>query len=265
MVHKIVNYYTKFQNNQEHFSNMVKASKSSPEDSETILKALMRIHAIKENNYSPTFMNMQDYGFEVITFSDSAVISCPAENDNLFFLILELIHLQIDLVPLGILLRGAITIGDLHHKRDIVFGPAMNDAYYLESKVAIYPRIILTESAIDQFYKFASTDEEIKQEFDSLILKDKDGYYFIDILRQDQEIDDPDMYLEWLSIFREIIINGLKYDDPAVRMKYQWLYSYFNDVIAEDPFALRQNSRKRKRYSSTPSSVTRTRRCISNS
>lgn len=220
------------------FSDRIKVSKTSQEESEIILQALMRIHAIKENNYSQSFMNMQDYGFEVITFSDSAVISCPAENDNLFFLILELIHLQIDLVPLGILLRGAITIGDLYHKRDIVFGPAMNDAYYLESKVAIYPRIILTESAIDQFYKFASTDEEIKQEFDSLILKDKDGYYFIDILRQDQEIDDPDMYLEWLSIFREIIINGLKYDDPAVRMKYQWLHSYFNDVIAEDPFAL---------------------------
>ncbi len=42
------------------FSNMVKASKSSPEDSETILKALMRIHAIKENNYSPTFMNISN-------------------------------------------------------------------------------------------------------------------------------------------------------------------------------------------------------------
>lgn len=223
------------------FSDRIKVSKTSQEESEIILKALMRIHAIKENNYSQSFMNMQDYGFEVITFSDSAVISCPAENDNLFYLLLEIIHLQMDLVPFGILLRGAITIGELYHKRDIVFGPAMIDAHNLESKAAIYPRIILTESAITQFYEFASDDEEVKQEFHTLIQKEKDGFYYIDILRQDQEIDGTDMYLEWLSLFRKIIINGMKQEDATVRMKYMWLCSYFNEVVEEQPVIIPQN------------------------
>ena len=45
----------------------------------------------------------------------------------------------------GILLRGGITVGQLCHKDNIVYGPAMVEAYELESKSAIYPRVIVSE------------------------------------------------------------------------------------------------------------------------
>jgi len=40
-----------------------------------------------------------------------------------------------------------VTIGLLHHDTDIVFGPALNRAYVLESQQAQYPRIIIDPQA----------------------------------------------------------------------------------------------------------------------
>jgi hypothetical protein len=49
---------------------------------------------------------------------------------------------QLFAAALGFWIRGGITIGELVHNNDVVFGPALNRAHELESKVAEYPRII---------------------------------------------------------------------------------------------------------------------------
>lgn len=54
----------------------------------------------------------------------------------------------------GILFRGAVVIGDLYNDKIIIFGPAMLEAYELESKKAIYPRIIIEEDTILEGIKF---------------------------------------------------------------------------------------------------------------
>ena len=79
------------------FKNMVADSQKNTEVSERIHNALKRIHKIVERNYSKGINNGTEFGIEVSTFSDNAVISYPAKEDNLFFLIIELIHLQLDL------------------------------------------------------------------------------------------------------------------------------------------------------------------------
>jgi hypothetical protein len=48
----------------------------------------------------------------------------------------------------GFWIRGAVTVGLIHHDEHIVFGPALNRAYELESKVAIYPRILIDAPAL---------------------------------------------------------------------------------------------------------------------
>ena len=80
------------------FKKLVDDSQKDGEVSERIYNALKRIHKIEVKNYSEGFSNGTEFGIEVSTFSDNAVISYPAEKDNLFFLIIELIHLQLDLV-----------------------------------------------------------------------------------------------------------------------------------------------------------------------
>ena len=79
------------------FKEKVEKSVKSEEEAEKLHRALKRIYKVKLDNESKGFMNMKGMGVEVTTFSDSAVISYPAERDNLLYLILNLIHMQLDL------------------------------------------------------------------------------------------------------------------------------------------------------------------------
>jgi hypothetical protein len=51
----------------------------------------------------------------------------------------------------GFLVRGGVTIGDLIHDSECVFGPGLNRAYELESTVANLPRVVIDSSIIGEF------------------------------------------------------------------------------------------------------------------
>lgn len=51
--------------------------------------------------------------------------------------------LQVQLLRKGILTRGGISKGKTIHANDILYGEGMLKAYHIESKVAVYPRIVL--------------------------------------------------------------------------------------------------------------------------
>jgi hypothetical protein len=89
----------------------------------------------------------------ITTFSDNAVISEPVEGPNFHLLLFRLGYMQVIASWSGLLIRGAVTIGDIVHDDSIVFGPALNRAYELESQQAIYPRIILDPDIGDGFGK----------------------------------------------------------------------------------------------------------------
>lgn len=64
---------------------------------------------------------------QVTQFSDSVVVSYLKSepfNTGITSILLDVNRLQLDLVPRGILLRGAISAGLLYHDKDHVFGPA---------------------------------------------------------------------------------------------------------------------------------------------
>ena len=89
-------------------------------------------------------------------FSDSVVISFPwIEEDNSIVAAISWIkNYQIFLImEHGVLLRGGITIGDIIHNEKMIVGPAMIDAYTLESKKALNPRIIIDTQVISLFEK----------------------------------------------------------------------------------------------------------------
>ena len=86
---------------------------------------------------------------EITQFSDSIVISfLSGEKSGVFDSLLSILWVQINLVLKGILCRGGITRGRLIHTPTQLFGPAMVDAYALESRAALYPRVILDEPII---------------------------------------------------------------------------------------------------------------------
>lgn len=77
------------------------------------------------------------------------------------------------------LIRGGITIGKIIHNEEMVFGPGINRAYELESKYAIYPRIIFDQIHFkgDSFYPTRSILRQVE------ITEDDDGLFFINYMR----------------------------------------------------------------------------------
>ncbi|MCM1161012.1 MAG: hypothetical protein NC412_07295 [Roseburia sp.] len=228
--------------------------------------ALKRILQIKlDNEDLSSVLEMKSYGVEITTFSDSAVISYPADDiDGLFYLLLDLVHLQLELASYDVLLRGGITIGDLYHDGSIVYGPAMNEAYLLESKKAKYPRIIADVHNINDFIKqqvkLGKADHYDVEDILNLLKQDRDGKYFVDMLRQDRELSNTgDEYFQWLKSLRTVIVEGLnRYASPQMKwneklyrilnrkfkqsvkqnrdifIKYEWLKEYYDSVVGDE-------------------------------
>jgi len=104
----------------------------------------------------------------ITTFSDCLVISFKAiEKSEVFHTLLEIKWMIMRLIYRGILCRGAITYGKLIHTDEVLFGPALTEAYILETKVALYPRVILHKDIIDLAGKAKSSHHtsELEEEY----------------------------------------------------------------------------------------------------
>ncbi len=82
---------------------------------------------------------------QVTSFSDCVVVSVPYDPTVVQQWIEALGRIQISLALLGFWIRGAVTVGELIHDSISVFGPALNRAYELETRYAIFPRILVDE------------------------------------------------------------------------------------------------------------------------
>ncbi len=114
----------------------------------------------------------------VSTFSDHIVISFPPVGDPLFAS--EPYHLALkcseafiaklvrDALDLGLLLRGGAAIGSVYHKEGVIVGEALVKAYELESTVARYPRIAVSQSVYSQYgdYFHIKADDDGIRHFD---------------------------------------------------------------------------------------------------
>ncbi len=100
-----------------------------------------------------TDLTQQHWPIVVTQFSDSFVLSCPADNSGSCLMLLQAVDKlqKIFFWHLGMLMRGGMSKGKLIHiQGGPLFGPAMNAAYALESKSAIYPRVLIDASAAAQ-------------------------------------------------------------------------------------------------------------------
>lgn len=138
------------------------------------------------------------------------------------------------------LLRGAISNGQISMEPDrsipddIIFGPALVRSYELESKKAIYPRIIIDSDVIG---KADQSDDVL---WPNYFHKDDDGQFFIDYLfaaATDDLLGEPGKPLGTLKVLQlhkdntEKKITSLVERDEKIIEKVRWLVSYHNSVV----------------------------------
>jgi hypothetical protein len=91
-------------------------------------------------------------------FSDHFVYSTPQSGGLGFLLLSTVSKLVIDLLHVGFLTRGALVVGDLYHRDNVIFGPALIEAFNIERGEAFYPRILLSEPVIKELSEYDMRD-----------------------------------------------------------------------------------------------------------
>ncbi len=234
------------------FRTMIEDSKTDIELRWKIKKA---VEIIRESARADVDYSVR----KVSTFSDSAVISYGVKTSSLFYILLDIIHLQLGLGALGIVIRGGIAIGDCYHDGNIIFGPAMNEAYRLEQDVAKWPRVVIMADTLRQGLRETIDRNPYGKKYDIEEIRGllkEDAYneeadnhelFFVDFLRQSDElIDFGDEYFNWLRDFRVFLIASLNRYSPKnedlenskaeadrVFKKYRWLLGYWNSVVED--------------------------------
>jgi hypothetical protein len=188
------------------------------------------------------------------SFSDSLVLSSEVSIKGWLNHILALILLTHRLLDLGILIRGGTTIGKLYQKGNIVLGTALVDSYKIESEISNYPRILISNKALENL----KTIEEEEKSLSNFYSQDKDGVYFLDFLEEaclriaclnDKKQDWFDnesnkQYAERIEITAinlKTILENNQTEFYKVSMKMRWLAKYFNKSLATKEFYLVEN------------------------
>lgn len=178
---------------------------------------------------------------QVTIFSDSIVVSFRVdEPSEVFQTLLEIKWLIMSLLNQRILCRGAVTMGKLIHNSKYLFGPALIEAYTLESKAALYPRVILERSIIEAGSRLKRRDNRRSEELESiesLLEADSDGMYYIDYFYKAQsELDDPiydfPAYINGLGdVIRRGLSSSSHHSKADVRVKYSWMRERYNRMV----------------------------------
>lgn len=138
----------------------------------------------------------------------------------------------------GFIARGAITHGDLFYdnEKNIWFGPAMNRAYFLESKKARFPRVIVDPEYAEDLYAFNENkyrrNSVQRMANGEILCRDMDGFIYLNYLNS--------VKLGMNQIEGEYVIeNALQLCDmerdvrretkelqESIKEKYDWLEKY---------------------------------------
>lgn len=152
------------------FKQLIESTKTLPERLKSIIDQIQYLKAWDSkgpNKWSSQSLFSQDdlvknalateqekYDIQDIvtctSISDCIIVSVPYDDTNfhqhLSALVSELSYIGAKLLLAGVPIRGGITVGKIiHAKSNLLLGPAYVEAYQLEEKEAIYPRIILSD------------------------------------------------------------------------------------------------------------------------
>ncbi len=177
-------------------------------------------------------------------FSDSFVAAAQAEEgfaaaraEAIANLVFEAASIQGMLAVNEYFVRGAITLGQCHFDRGLIFGPALVEAVRLERETASDPRIVLSPGAIEALR--AGRGESIAGE---ALRVDADGLAFVDYL--DNLYVDPGVTAKSnRGKHQRVVERNLAANATDIRRwrKHRWVAEYHNDFVRRRADELSRN------------------------
>jgi len=169
-------------------------------------------------------------------FTDNFVVAAPVrrhdgdDGEGRFgMLSTRVAEFQLQLALQGWFVRGGLTMGDFFMDDLSVFGPALVDAYFLESKFARDPRIILSESVrelVKSHLRYYGSGYDSPQNM--FVLVDVDGYPFINYLFAAIDGGGGEDGVDLVRQHKTCVEEKLNQyqSNPPIWAKYRWVASY---------------------------------------
>lgn len=215
--------------------NQIVAEGFKGDNPETIFKQFYQViseqvqilHSHREANKLPSW--------EIKVFTDNIVLGYPVsspEGEREFSdIVAEVADYQLAMALNGFFVRGGLSYGYLFMDEYTVYGPAILDAYSLESKKARDPRIVLSENVHELVQSFTEYYEAPQESpYNKAILIDPDGQAYINYLEGLTSVESNEESVHWESIkkHKANIEKGLEkhYSDPLIWLKFYWLANY---------------------------------------
>jgi hypothetical protein len=170
-----------------------------------------------------------DSNLQMTAFSDCYVLS---EVSPAWHVLAAVQALASRFLAEGILTRGGVVQDKAYHNGRVLFGPGIVEAYTLESEVAKYPRILVTQSvrrAVWAYHKGIWKGQ--------LLMRDIDGCWFVNLLIPSMSSWGPLSDLktqqdlrDHLKKVRRSLVDawGRAQENPGHMSKVWWLIHRFN-------------------------------------
>ncbi|MCB0720966.1 MAG: hypothetical protein KDC42_01575 [Ignavibacteriae bacterium] len=184
-------------------------------------------------------------------FSDNICFTIDFVDDetefpDLFIEVLLLINILFkDFLKNGYLLRGGIDVGWFLEDDSKAIGVPLLNAYYLESKIAIYPRVLLSEKFIEYLKQYAASNvikDSLINKKDLLIYNQQNRYYlnsFAYIFEIEDKNEKIDYFITISNMVSELYskqsYKGKRLIECRkvlhVKKKYKWFINEYNKFI----------------------------------
>jgi hypothetical protein len=175
-------------------------------------------------------------------FSDTVVLSCPADTRESGWMIWE-VQLLCDVLLLSRRYsRGAIVRGELRHTETLLFGPALVEAYEIEKTVAKYPRLVVTAEAAP-FVVTAVNPSRPGGPTEPQWSLDVDGIRFLELFSPMPDGRRRKYHQDQARKLREVVkmdlleASKLDHQSPSDlnhQAKYGWMLRYLDGVLGAE-------------------------------
>jgi hypothetical protein len=203
----------------------------SGEDGEFLVSELV-------NEFIDTVKNVTDLldsgNFQYYLFSDNICITVDyIENPDLLISLLYAVNeLFYSFAQKGYFLRGGIDVGKFVDEKQIALGMPLASAYTMESKFAIYPRVLISENLYKvikdnyeeaRFIQFSGVAE------DKLIHHNCEFHFLNPFYNVFTKEDKTKFFRDYKEkIEHNLLLNKKK---EQIQIKYQWLAEQFNTFL----------------------------------
>jgi len=176
--------------------------------------------------------NNERIGMRFTHFSDCIIFSANRNQEGLHEILESIKLLTLNLLNYDFFVRGGLAVGGVHHDKDFVFGLAVNDAYELESKKAIYPMTLVSDGVLSDIRKYDSR-------FDEFLIKDEEGRYFVHYLKLFADYTPLPIYAGKIILdspgrrIVDFVCHRLNtHNADSVLKKDIWFQKYWNNTVA---------------------------------